>query len=150
MKEGLESLVHAEQLDPGYAPAHAYHGVILASLGRPDLAGREFETCLRIDPNNAVGRRGRASLNQTGNRKPGCYCLVRMVQQVHLDLPETVFNGFWVRLGSEALNCSRDSAAVSIEGVCQIRKPPSRSTASLLADLIPSASSRYEGYRGST
>ena len=65
-KEGLDSLLRAEQLDPGYAPAHAYHGVILTSLGRLDLAAREFETCLRIDPNNAVARRGWARLNGVG------------------------------------------------------------------------------------
>jgi tetratricopeptide (TPR) repeat protein len=63
-KEGLTSLQRAVELDPNYAPAHAYLGVILTDLGRPDLAGPEFEACLRIDPGNALARQGRASLNR--------------------------------------------------------------------------------------
>ncbi len=61
-QEGLDALNRAQELDPNYALTYAYRGLILATLGRPDLAAREFENCLRIDPNNELARRGLAGV----------------------------------------------------------------------------------------
>ena len=62
-KTGWDYLNRAEQRDPTYSPTHAYRGTILAKLGESDQASREFETCLRLDPNNQIARRGWAALH---------------------------------------------------------------------------------------
>lgn len=64
-KEGWDYLNRAEQLDPRYAPTHAYRGTILAKLGEAERASMEFALCLRMDPNNSIARRGWAALNPT-------------------------------------------------------------------------------------
>lgn len=64
VEEGLKSLNRAQELDPNYGLPHAYRGLILQRLGRPDLAGREYEICLRLDPNNQIARNGWNQLNQ--------------------------------------------------------------------------------------
>jgi tetratricopeptide (TPR) repeat protein len=61
--EALESLRRAEELDPAYAATYAYRGMILSAIGRPDLAGPQFDKCLEIDPGNIIARNGRAALN---------------------------------------------------------------------------------------
>jgi tetratricopeptide (TPR) repeat protein len=66
-QEGLDSLDKAQQLDANYAPTYAYRGAVLVSLRQPELAAKEFEKCLRLDPNNAMARRGWAALHPEGS-----------------------------------------------------------------------------------
>ena len=66
-QEGLSSLDKAQQLDANYALTYAYRGAVLTSLRQPELAEKEFEKCLRLDPNNAIARRGWNALHPEGS-----------------------------------------------------------------------------------
>jgi tetratricopeptide (TPR) repeat protein len=66
VEEAFDYLNRAEKLDPKYALPHAYRGLILHRFGRPDLAKGEFGSCLQLDPNNQVCRRGWTELTQAG------------------------------------------------------------------------------------
>jgi tetratricopeptide (TPR) repeat protein len=66
-QEGLSALDKAQQLDANYAPTYAYRGAVLMGLRQPELAEKEFEKCLRLDPNNTIARRGWTSLHPQGS-----------------------------------------------------------------------------------
>jgi protein O-mannosyl-transferase len=68
VKTGWEGLARAELRDPNYALTFAYRGTILARMGRTEEAGKEFEKCLKLDPNNRIARRGWTALHPDGER----------------------------------------------------------------------------------
>ncbi len=68
-QEGLDYLDRAEMRDPTYALTYAYRGVlVLVKLGQSELASREFEKALQLDPNNQIARRGWATLHPDGGQ----------------------------------------------------------------------------------
>ncbi|CAA9269698.1 MAG: hypothetical protein AVDCRST_MAG76-3231 [uncultured Acidimicrobiales bacterium] len=50
LQAGLGYLERATQVDPSYADAHAFKGLVLGALGRPGEAGCEFRLWLSIAP----------------------------------------------------------------------------------------------------
>ncbi len=50
LQNGVGYLDRATKVDPGYADAHAFRGLVLGALGRPGEAGCEFRLWLAIAP----------------------------------------------------------------------------------------------------
>jgi Tfp pilus assembly protein PilF len=49
----LDLAKKAVELDPNHSMAHAYYGLMLYSAGKNELAWKEYQTAMGLDPNNA-------------------------------------------------------------------------------------------------
>jgi len=64
LDQSLSALQAAIGLDSQFAPAYAYRGAAYAALGKPQPAYDDYQTCLRLDPQNQVAQQGLAQLTQ--------------------------------------------------------------------------------------
>ena len=67
--EARVQFLAATRYRPDFAPAHLNLGLILAKLGKPDQALREFGTTLQIDPTNLVAQEYMGTLHTSRGSK---------------------------------------------------------------------------------